>query len=272
MTDGRLRVAVLAGGASGEHDVSRASGESIAAHLDPARYDVVRVFIGRDGRWSVGAAGAPARRPRGTVADGIAAALAVLRGVDVVFPALHGVYGEDGTVQAVLDRAGVPYVGNPAPASAMGMDKVFTKRLLAAAGIPVADSVLLRGGADTLPAPDRDRLGLPAFVKPARGGSSLGVARLTDWAGLPAAVSAARCAGDRVLVEAAVAGREVDVAVLEYPDGRLVAGPPLEIRVAGGREFFDFDAKYAAGDTVFDVPARIPADAAAAVRRLAVRA
>lgn len=252
-----IRIAVVYGGRSGEHLVSCESAASILAHLDPGRYDVTEVKITTDGEWLVD--GEPV---------GIAGALRAFGAVDVVFPALHGPYGEDGTIQSLLDFAGVPYVGNPVLASAAGMDKEITKKLLAAEGLRVADGVVLRQGDDDLTIADKLWLGLPVFVKPARSGSSIGVTKVTDWADLPAAIAAARAHDAKVLVERAVAGREVDVGVLEHPDGRLAAGPPLEIRVNEG--FFDYAAKYEHG-AVFDIPARLDPPVTALLQETALR-
>jgi len=262
----RIRIAVVFGGRSGEHDVSCDSAAGILANLDPARYDVLPVRITRDGAWSVGD-DEPADR-----LTSLADAVAALRGVDVVFPALHGPYGEDGTLQMLLEAIGLPYVGNGVLASAAGMDKEHTKRLAVAAGLRVADGVVLRGREERLAPEQMDRLGLPVFVKPARAGSSLGVSKVDSWDALPGAVRAARASDRKVLVEAAVPGREIDVAVLEYPDGRLVAGPPLEIRVTGDRTFFDYEAKYTDEGHVFDIPARLDAHTTKALQRCAVRA
>lgn len=238
------KVAVVYGGRSGEHEVSCRSAASIIAHL--TEYAVTEVFIDRDGAWHVEG-----------VRAGFGEALRTLSEVDVVFPALHGPYGEDGTIQSVLELVGVPYVGNGVLASAAGMDKEFTKKLLTAEGLRVAGGVVLRSGVGELTSYERARLGLPVFVKPARAGSSLGVSRVDDWADLGAALALARGADEKVLVEAAVGGREIDVAVLQYADGTIEAGPPLEIRVAPGRSFFDYDAKYSSGNVVFDIPARL---------------
>ncbi|TDC82881.1 D-alanine--D-alanine ligase [Micromonospora sp. KC606] len=293
MREPKLRVAVIYGGRSGEHDVSCLSAASVLAHLDRARYDVVPVWISPEGVWVIGRdepsgdprslvtrtndeTGALVRRP--TTWCGIFEAIDVLREVDVAFPALHGPYGEDGTVQSVLALAGIPYVGNGVLASAAGMDKEITKKLLAAEGLAVADAVVLRPdqaertGADLLSAAEMASLGLPVFVKPARAGSSIGVTRVDSWDDLLAAVEAARAADAKVLVEAAVPGREVDLAVLEHPDGRVEAGPPLEIRIAGDRTFFDYAAKYGDAGTVFDIPARLDAATTAQLQEYAVRA
>lgn len=252
-----IDIAVVYGGRSGEHEVSCASAASVLAHLDRERYAVTEMKITTDGDWLVG--GVPV---------GLAGALRALAAVDVVFVALHGPYGEDGTIQSMLGFLGVPYVGNPVLASAAGMDKEFTKKLLAAEGLRVADGVVLRPGHDDLPLADKLWLGLPVFVKPARSGSSIGVTRVTDWGQLPAALAAARTHDGKVLVERGIVGREVDVAVLEHPDGRVVAGPPLEIRVADG--FFDYSAKYDHG-AVFDIPARLDPPVTALVQETAVR-
>ncbi|MBW4716431.1 D-alanine--D-alanine ligase family protein [Saccharothrix obliqua] len=260
MADPRVTIAVLFGGRSGEHEVSRRSAESVLAALDPARYDAVPVEIDRDGRWRVG-----------DRSLGVFAALEALRAVDVAFPVLHGPYGEDGTVQAALQSAGIPFVGNGVLASAVGMDKEYTKKLLSANGMAVADGEVLHAPDDSVPAHRRAVLGLPVFVKPARAGSSVGVSKVDSWGELGAAVRRARQADGKVLVERAVPGREIDVGVLELPSGELVAGPPLEIGVEG-RGFFDFAAKYTDRAAVFTVPAVLPDHVAAHLRDLAVRA
>ncbi|GAB2748148.1 D-alanine--D-alanine ligase family protein [Kitasatospora kifunensis] len=280
--DHRIRVVVLFGGRSGEHDVSCASAAGIITHLDRARYAVWPVRITTAGEWVPGPEDLPTglygpddlkrllpgRSTPGWV--GLADALPILATADVVVPALHGPYGEDGTLQGLLETLGVPYVGNGVFASAAGMDKDITKRLLASAGLPVAASVLLHGPAGQLPAPEREWLGLPAFVKPARAGSSLGVTRVERWAELDAALAGARTFDSKVLVEEAVLGREVDVAVLEHPDGRLEVGPALEIRVGGGQPFFDYAAKYQDQETRFEIPARLPEPVSERLREMAV--
>ncbi|GAA5201570.1 D-alanine--D-alanine ligase family protein [Rugosimonospora acidiphila] len=253
-----IRLALLSGGRSGEHEVSRRSAASILAHLDREAYQVTEVLIGRDGRWQVDGRPVP-----------LDEALRALRDQDVVFPALHGPYGEDGTVQAMLGWLGVPYVGNEVFASAAGMDKAVTKKLLAADGLRVADGVTL-GAAEELTPATRHRLGLPVFVKPARAGSSIGVSKVERWDRLPAALRLARGVDRKVLVERAVVGREVDVAVLQHPDGRVEAGPPLEIKVASGG-FFDYDAKYG-GNAVFQIPAALDDATTRRLRDRAVRA
>ncbi len=282
----KTRVAVLFGGRSAEHGVSCASAASIVNHLNRERYEVTPVRIDTDGVWTVGTdEPAPAGvdtsalldmtrdrpGPRPAVLESMWSALSHLRDtVDVAFPALHGRFGEDGTLQSTLDLFGIPYVGNPVLASAAGIDKEVTKKLLSAAGLTVADGVVLNGPDDDVSQADRERLGLPVFVKPAREGSSVGVSKVDDWAQLDEALVTARKSGSKVLVEAAVPGREVDVGVLQYPDGRVLAGPPLEIRVPGQHSFFDFDAKYHSKETVFDIPADLPAPVTALLQAQAV--
>jgi D-alanine-D-alanine ligase len=196
----------------------------------------------------------------------------VFAGVDVVFPVLHGPNGEDGTIQGLLELAAVPYVGAGVLASAAGMDKEFTKKLLAADGLPVGDHVVLRPGVAALTPDERDRLGLPVFVKPARAGSSLGITRVTAWGDLDAAVATARQHDPKVLVEAAIVGREIECAVLERPDGTVVSSLPAEIRIVGEAAFYDFDAKYLDDVCEFDVPAKLDDDVAAELRDMAVAA
>ena len=296
----RTRVAVVYGGRSSEHAISCVSAGSILRNLDPERFDVVAVGITPDGSWVL-TDGRPdtlaitdGRLPEVSGESGTALALTadprrrgqllslgegagdVLAAVDVVFPVLHGPYGEDGTIQGLLELAGVPYVGAGVLASAAGMDKEFTKKLLAAEGLPIGDQVVLRAGAVTVDLDDRERLGLPVFVKPARGGSSIGVSRVTSWDDLDAAVAHARRHDPKVIVEAAVPGRELECGVLELADGRVVASTVGEIRVAGvrGREdgFYDFATKYLEDAAELDVPAKVDDEIAEAIRELAIRA
>ncbi len=296
---GRVRVAVVYGGRSSEHAISCVSAGSILRNLDPERFEVVAVGITPGGSWvltdgrSETLAITDGRLPQVSGESGTELALTadpvrsgqlrslgqggeILAAVDVVFPVLHGPYGEDGTIQGLLELAGVPYVGAGVLASAAGMDKEFTKKLLVAEGLPIGDHVVLRPRRDTVELEDRERLGLPVFVKPARGGSSIGVSRVTAWDQLPAAIALARRHDPKVIVEAAVAGRELECGVLEFPDGRVEASTVGEIRVAGvrGREdgFYDFETKYLDDAAELDVPAKIDDDVADAVRQLAIRA
>jgi D-alanine-D-alanine ligase len=297
---GRIRVAVVFGGRSNEHAISCVSAGSILRNLDPQRYEVIPVGITPEGSWVLSDARPETlaitdRRLPGVSSDsGVELALPadprragqllslggdageVLASVDVVFPVLHGPYGEDGTIQGLLELAGVPYVGSGVLASAAGMDKEFTKKLLAAEGLPVGAHAVLRPSQPTLEPEERYRLGLPVFVKPARGGSSIGISRVTTWDQLPAAIAHARRHDPKVLVEAAVTGRELECGVLEFPDGTVQASTVGEIRVAGvrGREdsFYDFASKYLDDAAELDVPAKIDDDISEAVRGLAIAA
>ncbi|MDD7941194.1 D-alanine--D-alanine ligase [Actinomycetospora lutea] len=289
-TGRRPRVVVLFGGRSSEHKISCLSAGSVLAHLDPQRYDVLAVGITPAGEWVLGPADPSELRLRGRelpeVTSGRPVALpadptrrelvalddgASLGPVDVVVPVLHGPGGEDGTVQGLLEMAGVPYVGAGVLASAASMDKDATKRLLRDAGLAVGDVVVLGRDRATLGADERDRLGLPVFVKPARAGSSVGITRVADWADLEAAVATARKEDPKVLVEAAIVGREIECGVLEHPDGRVEASVPAEVRVVGGDAgWYDFDTKYLDDACELDVPAKLDDDVAEAVRATAV--
>src|SRR4051812_37784800 len=299
---GKVRVAVVFGGRSAEHAISCVSAGSVIAALDPDRYEVVPVGIATDGRWvladpeqslaitdgqlpavsggtAVSLVGDPAGRGLAVLDPG-AAVGRVLTEVDVVFPVLHGAYGEDGTIQGLLEMAGVPYVGSGVFASAASMDKEYTKKLLAAAGLPHGDYVVLRdpSGAvcadpSLLSAADRARLGLPVFVKPARAGSSIGITRVTDWASFPAAVAAAAEVDEKVIVEAAVPGREIECGVLGgEAGGRPEASLPAEIRLRPGTDWYDFAAKYLDDAVDFDVPASLTPGQTAAVQDASRRA
>ncbi len=297
---GRVRVAVVFGGRSNEHAISCVSAGSILRNLDPERFEVVAVGITPDGSWVLTDGDPDAlaivgrRLPEVSSESGTELALTadprragqlvslspggaeVLASVDVVFPVLHGPYGEDGTIQGLLELAGVPYVGAGVLASAAGMDKEFTKKLLVAEGLPIGDYAVLRASEPALDDVRRERLGLPVFVKPARGGSSIGVSRVTSWQELPAAIAHARQHDPKVIVEAAIVGRELECGVLEFPDGTVQASTVGEIRVAGvrGREdsFYDFATKYLDDAAELDVPAKIDDDVSEAVRELAIRA
>lgn len=264
----RIRVAVVFGGTSAEHDVSCASGSAIIAALDPAGYDVVPVLISPAGVWTVGTAGTSL--PGADRWAGMMEAIRVLRTVDVVIPALHGPDGEDGTLQGLLATLDVPFVGSGVLASAVGMDKAVAKDVFRSHGIVVADGVVVTDSQDDLTDADRDRIGLPVFVKPARAGSSQGVTRVDRWDDLARAIKVARGFDPKVVIEAAITGREVDIAVLEHPDGRLEAGPPLEITYAAEQSHFSYHAKYGDDRTVFEIPARLDGETAAELQRIAL--
>ena len=244
----RTTVVVLGGGPSSEHDVSLASARSIASALDVDRYDVDLLVIERDGSWR-------AHDETEPFADGIAHAVRRLRAADVVIPALHGPGGEDGTIAGLLDVIGVPYVGSGVGAGALAMDKVATKLVAAAHGVRTASGVIAVDGELT----DEAVAGLrfPVVVKPSAAGSSHGVSRVDAIDGLPAALTRARRLDRTVLIEQFVTGREIDLAVVENPDGSLTVGPPLEVP-RGAIGVFDAEAKYA-GDVPFVIPAPVEA-------------
>jgi D-alanine-D-alanine ligase len=278
-----IRVAVIFGGRSSEHAISCITAGSVLGALDPDRYDVVAIGITTQGRWVHADRGALELRgrelPSVTAAGGSAAlpgdptALpAEFAGIDVAFPLLHGPYGEDGTVQGLLELAGIPYVGSGVFASAAAMDKHHMKRLLAQAGLAVPSYVVVRAG-DPTPAQVRD-LGLPVFVKPARGGSSIGISKVSSWGDLDAALDAAHRHDPKALVEAAVSGREIECGVLAGRDGAAPeASLPAEIEVAPGATFYDFDAKYMPdAGTQFHIPPDLPQPVIEEVRRTALAA
>ena len=278
----RIRVAVVYGGRSSEHAISCVSAGSILRHLDPQRFEVIPVGITRDGSWLREDADpsqlaiSDGRLPEvsGHTATPLALAAEILASVDVVFPILHGPYGEDGTIQGLLELAGLPYVGAGVFASAAGMDKEFSKKLMGAAGLPIGDYVVLRPKQAAPTSEEIERLGFPMFVKPARGGSSIGVSRVLDVTELPEAIAEARRHDPKVIIEAAIDGREVECGVLEFPDGSVKASAIGEIRVAvGGRDdsFYDFETKYLDDAAELDVPAKVDDDTADVLRELAIR-
>ena len=295
------RVAVVFGGRSSEHAVSCSSAASVLRAIDRNAYDVVPIGIAKDGRWvlapddpaalelapghipEVDGSGAGVLVPLST-GDRALRVLSpgevpeVLGDVDVVFPVLHGPWGEDGTIQGMLDLADVRYVGSGVLASAAGMDKHYMKVVFAGHGLPVGPYAVITDRAwraDRAVALDAAcSMGFPVFVKPARAGSSMGITRVASPDDLEAAIEAAREHDPKVLVEAAIFGRELECAVLE---GRGFDAPRTskvgEIRVVTGHEFYDFDAKYLAeADVELVCPADVPDDIAAEVQRLAAEA
>jgi D-alanine-D-alanine ligase len=255
----RLKVAILAGGRSSEHDISLASARSVLESLDPESYDVVTVAIGRDGRWELGSGD-------GSVAETLpvpaANAPATLGAVDVVLPILHGPFGEDGTVQGLLELAGVPYVGAGVAASALCMDKDLFKKVLRDSGLPVAKHVALREGDEP-----RNPFGYPCFVKPARLGSSVGISKAHDEAELHDAVALAFRHDDKVLVEEFLDGIEVEVGVLGNREP--IASIPGQI-VPLGHEWYDFESKYDEGGMDLLIPPQLPEHVLEDVQRTAV--
>ncbi|HEY7485887.1 MAG TPA: D-alanine--D-alanine ligase family protein [Streptosporangiaceae bacterium] len=297
--DRRIRVAVVFGGRSSEHAISCITAGSVMAAIDRDRYEVVPVGIARDGRWVLATADLRlaiegGRLPEVT-GEGTALALpfdpearglmvvepgdvpSTLAAVDVVIPLLHGPYGEDGTIQGLLELAGIRYVGAGVLASAVGMDKAFMKAVWAGQGLPLGPYVVVK---------DRDwrrerkrmideikELGWPVFVKPARAGSSMGISKVDAEADLEAAVETAREHDPKVLVEAAIDGREIECGVLEgLDDNPPDASLPSEVNIAAGHDYYDFEAKYLDDGLRLDIPPNLPEAVIEDVRRLAAKA
>lgn len=297
------RVAVVFGGRSSEHSISCVTASGVLKAIDREAYDVTAIGITRDGEWlcadadpavwelrdgelpEVVAADDDVRVLLGQhvgrhdlVALGPDAARSVLGSVDVVFPLLHGPYGEDGTLQGLLDLTDVRYVGSGVLSSAVSMDKAMMKAVLAAAGLPIGPyTVILPGEWERDPAVCLDAvagLGLPVFVKPARAGSSMGITKVSDAAQLEAAIEAARKHDPKVVVEAAVEGREVECGVLgEFGVSEPITSLPAEIEVIGDHDFYDFAAKYLeSGSVRLTCPAELPDEVFAGVRQVAAKA
>jgi len=255
-----MRVALLFGGESSEHDVSRASARGVLDALDPAKYEVVLIGADRSGAWHHVARIDDLRTAPGPrVPD--------LDGIDVAIPVLHGLNGEDGSVQGLLQLLGVPFVGCGVLASALAMDKQLANVVLRAAGIEAIDGIA---------ATSLDRLATvqtyPVFVKPNRAGSSVGASRVDTAAALEAAVASALEHDSVALVQPLNTGEEIDVGVLQLPNGELVAGAPLRVRPGAGSTFFDFAAKYTPGGASFEVPAALSPELAERLQNLATRA
>ena len=243
-----LRVAVLCGGRSCEHEISLRSAESIVAGLDRTKYAVQRIFISPEGRWEPGPISPePGANP----------------GIDVVFPVLHGTFGEDGTVQGLLELADLPYVGAGVLASAVSMDKEITKRLLAERGLPVVEYVTV-----TRARRNNFNLPFPLFVKPANLGSSVGISKVKNCAELETALQLAGQYDRKILVERGIEGRELECSVLgsEQP----VAAIPCEI--IPSREFYDYEDKYLLDAAKLLVPAPLTPEQTAEIQKLAVDA
>jgi D-alanine-D-alanine ligase len=269
----RLRVALLAGGRSSEHDISLASARSVLEALDPERYEVVNVHIGRDGRWELESG---LQQLVTNAEESTASTLpipasddrtpAVLGSVDVVLPILHGPFGEDGTVQGLLELLDVAYVGSGVAASALAMDKDLFKKVMRDSGIPVARHHTIRLGD-----PVANPLGYPVFVKPARLGSSVGISKVRDESSLAAAVALARRHDEKVLVEEFVEGVEVEVGVLGNRVPPPVASLPGGIDTLG-HDWYDFASKYDADGMQLIVPPDLPQETIELLQRRAVDA
>ncbi|MCS4532625.1 D-alanine--D-alanine ligase [Corynebacterium sp. ES2730-CONJ] len=291
-TDSRIKIAVIYGGRSSEHSISCVSAGAIMQHLDPSRFEIIPLGITQDGTWTVGEsdprnlliqgrtlpkvqlkeeirlAHTPANKGEIRYLDG-----RLYARVDVIFPVLHGPYGEDGTIQGFFDLSGIPYVGCGVLASACSMDKEYTKRILGAAGLPVGREKVL-GPGEILSATDRDSLGLPAFVKPARGGSSIGISRIESWEELDQALIEARQYDAKVVIESEIIGSEIECGVLENAEGTLRASVPAQLVDTDASEggFYDFDTKYLDSVVSAVIPAAIPHNHTAEIQRLAIEA
>lgn len=272
----KLRVAVLFGGRSSEHEVSLASAKTVMGGLDPARYEVRPIRIDREGRWLLEDSGSktagllPFRGLESRRGDG--SSRRSLLAVDVVFPVLHGPMGEDGTVQGLLEVARIPYVGCGVLASAVGMDKDVAKRLALQAGVPVLPHILLRSPGELSGKRALLRgMKVPVFVKPGCLGSSVGVRKVKDFSELGAAVRYAFRFDTKVIVEQGVDGQEICCAVLGKP-GDLETSVCGEVVVTGGHEFFDYSAKYTdkAGHELL-IPARLAHEESRFIRGLSER-
>jgi len=298
----RPRVAVVFGGRSSEHAISCVTAGSVLRAIDREAYDVIPIGIAIDGRWVLessdpsrltldhpdklpevdgGRASVALERVTGgtdLVVSEPSAPPRTLGEVDVVFPLLHGPWGEDGTIQGMLEMAGVRYVGAGVLASAVSMDKAFMKVVLAAAGLPVTPGVTITDREwRSDPEGCRARvaeLGYPVFAKPARGGSSIGISKVHDATELEGAIAEAKRHDPKVIIEvAAVGAREIECGVLQSLDGPPDTSVPAEIRIGGEHEFYDFAAKYLPEEhTELDVPADLDPATAAELRALAARA
>ncbi|WP_276651611.1 D-alanine--D-alanine ligase family protein [Corynebacterium vitaeruminis] len=291
-SNAKIKVAVVYGGRSSEHNVSCVSAGAIMSHLDPERYEVYPVGITKDGAWTVGESDPdklklvdrvmpevefvrevalslnPATKGQFRFEDG-----SLYAQVDVIFPVLHGRFGEDGTIQGMFELSGVPYVGTGVLSSACGMDKEYTKKLLAAEGLPVGKEVILRG-AEQLTDADKKLLGLPVFVKPARGGSSIGISRVASWEDIDAAISLAREHDSKVIVESEIIGAEVECGVLDQPGVGLVASLPAQLidTDEGDEGFYGFDTKYLDDVVTAHIPAPQPEETIELIRSLSLEA
>ena len=286
-TDSRkkVRVGVLCGGRSSEHSISCLSGASLLAAIDREKFDPVPLGITQTGQWVYleglteklvisdgNLPTVPESAPPVTVnSDGIFANNKNLE-VDLIFPVLHGPYGEDGTVQGLLEMFDIPYVGAGVLASAIGMDKATCKRLFMEAGIPSVEFDVFywsewQGFKSEISARIQEEFTLPIFVKPSRAGSSNGISKVKSWSELDAAVRLAKDFDEKILIEAFAPGREVECGILGDRASRVG-----EIRILGNHEFYDFEAKYLDDSTELIVPANIPSEIEKEIQQLALDA
>ncbi len=283
----RLRIAVLFGGRSAEHDVSVLSATNVMRALEPAKYDAVPVFITREGQWLLSSFqdGVLAKPSSGTevclVPGGLGRMMAIpadgapyeLPRIKILFPVLHGLHGEDGAVQGLAEVARVPLAGCGILGSAAALDKDIAKRLLNEAGLPVARSVTIHHGAAPAFAGLQGALGLPLFIKPARQGSSVGVSKVWTEAEYETALAAGFRHDRKLLAEEFIRGREIECSVLEDPEGGLFVSRPGEIVPAESHGFYSYDAKYIdEKGAALQVPAELPEEVEAGIRAMAAKA
>jgi D-alanine-D-alanine ligase len=271
----KIRVGVIFGGRSGEHEISLRSAESVLRSLDPSKYEVVPIGITHEGKWlssrNAMALLPPKEAIETTLAKGEPSAISAEPGsrgiVDVIFPVLHGTYGEDGTIQGLLDLANVPYVGAGVLGSAIGMDKDVMKRLFRAANLPVGDFwTILKKDIGSFISSHSGSLPYPVFVKPANLGSSVGITKVHHAAELGAALKTASEFDRKIVIEKGIDAREIEIAVLGNDDP--MASIPGEI--IPSREFYDYEAKYASEDSRLLIPAPLSPEQTAEAQRLAI--
>jgi len=271
VSNAKIRVGIVAGGMSSEHEISCISAGGVLSAIDRNLFEPVLIGITKEGDWVT-----PLPEQSLAIVDGIlpeissgevAYAEELMEGLDVLFPILHGPYGEDGTFQGLCEMLGMPYVGSGVLASAVAMDKSFAKPIFAAHGLGVADGVVV-SSADSI---EVSHLRFPVFVKPARGGSSRGTSKVKSASDIRGAVLEALKFDSKILIESAVIGREIECAVLDI-DGVPTASPLTEIKIIGNHEFYDFEAKYLDGSTDFVDPTDLPSHVYEEIQSSAVKA
>ncbi len=283
----KIRVAIIAGGRSSEHPISCISASGVLAAIDRSKFEPILFGITQSGTWidmrqsdfergSDGLSYVPEGGEKLIVdIHGIKDSKGIDLGIEIAFPLLHGAYGEDGTIQGLFEMAGIAYVGSGVLASAVAMDKSFAKPIYADFGLKVADGITVHrdnwNKSKDLEIAKIRALGFPIFIKPARSGSSRGTSKVKDESAISAALDDAFNYDPRVLVEAAVVGREIECAVLEI-DSVATASVLGEVRVHPPHEFYDFEAKYLDGSTTFDVPANLAEPIASAISQAAITA
>ena len=271
MTGKKIRVGIVAGGLSSEHEISCISAGGVLASIDREIFEPTLIGITKRGHWVL-----PEENQQLAILDGVLPEIKggtqvhaedVIKNLDVLFPILHGPFGEDGTFQGLCEMLGIRYVGSGVLASAVAMDKSFAKSIFSSVGLKVADGVVVTSPEGM----DVSHLIYPLFVKPARGGSSRGTTKIKSASELKSAVIEALTFDSKVLIESAVIGREIECAVLEI-DGVATASPLVEIKIVGNHEFYDFDAKYLDGATQLVEPSDLPKEVYSEIQKSAVKA